>query len=717
MTIPKARISALPLPPSSHLITHNLTPDPLTPSPKTFISQVLPNNPSAQRRARLASPEAHFSYVTPFPIAFPYRVEPPENVSEEELDKGQVIEQWLSDRESKYPKDDECDEGRLKLHYPRTRDEKRILIGLSETGLRDCVPQLDVGDAFITLGTPSLTDFTSVKGSSPVSEDAVAARQELIDVLSGHAVLMSSSHPAGGSGENLEHTQGFAPWSLRYSGHQFGSWAGQLGDGRATSVMVTPHPSDAEETYELQLKGSGRTPYSRSADGLAVLRSSVREFLCSEAVQALSIPTTRSLSLVSLPSLPVARERMETACIMTRVAPSFIRIGNFEAFNGPARMMFFGGGQQQSDWEGLRILGEWVSQKVLRLPVAVQGGAWGKELLFESARRNARMAAGWQAYGFMHGVINTDNVSILGLTIDYGPFAFMDVFDSMHICNHSDDGGRYAYRNQPTMIVFALRAFLNALAPLIGAEIASAKPVQQGWAKDASPEQIDQWKESGLKECRDELDRIIQQEMSTEYGRLMRKRLGLRRQDPTDESKLSKPVLDLMQNQKLDFHRTFRLLASFRPSILSNDQALDTFISDLLSNIAEPTMVDEFSSRREWKEWLGKYKDRIEGEREAWNDVGGDFETKRVEEAQRANPRFVLRQWVLEEVIKKLEDDAESGKRVLGKVLQMACNPFEPWGREGEKSEEGLSAEEKEERRLCGVGAKSMLGFQCSCSS
>ena len=190
-----------------------------------------------------------------------------------------------------------------------------------------------------------------------------------------------------------------------------------------------------------------------------------------------------------------------------------------------------------------------------------------------------------------------------------------------------------------------------------------------------------------------------------------------------------------MQNQKLDFHRTFRLLASFRPSILSDEQALDGFIADLLSNIAEPTMVDELSSKKEWKEWLGKYKVRIESEREAWNDVGGDFETKRVEEAQRANPRFVLRQWVLEEVIKKLENDAESGKRVLGKVLhvcvsllftcllylillpQMACNPFEPWGHEGEKSEEGLSAEEKEERRLCGVGAKSMLGFQCSCSS
>ncbi|KAL0566335.1 hypothetical protein V5O48_015679 [Marasmius crinis-equi] len=715
MTITKARISALPLPPSSHLITHNLIPDPLTPSPKTFINEVIPNTPSIQRRARLASHEAHFSYVTPYPISFPYQVVPPENVNEEEeLDKSKIIEQWLTEREAKYPKDeDSSDAQKLKIHYPKRRDEPRILIGLSETGLRDCLPHLDVGDAFSTLGVPSLTESAPVNGTSAASEDAVAARQELIDVLSGHAVLMSSNYPAANEGTEEERTQGFAPWSTRYSGHQFGSWAGQLGDGRATSVMVTPHPSNPEETFELQLKGSGRTPYSRSADGLAVLRSSVREFLCSEAMEALKIPTTRSLSLISLPTLPVARERMETACIMTRVAPSFIRIGNFEAFNGPARMMFFGGGQQQSDYDGLRVLGEWVAQKVLRLPVAIQGGAWGKELLFDVARRNAKMAAGWQVYGFMHGVINTDNVSILGLTIDFGPFAFMDVFDYMHICNHSDDGGRYAYRNQPTMIVFALRALLNALAPLIGAELSNnAKPLQAGWAKDASPEQIDQWKEAALDECRDELDRIVQEEMSIEYGRLMRKRLGLRRQDPKDEANLSRPLLDIMQNQKLDFHRTFRLISTFRPSSDS-----DKLIGELLQNISEPMMVDELSARREWKEWLEKYKVRIESERDLWNDADGDVEARRVEEARVANPRFVLRQWVLEEVIKKLEDDAESGKIVLSKVLQMACSPFETWGGEGQESEEQLSAEEKAERRLCGVGAKSMLGFQCSCSS
>jgi uncharacterized protein YdiU (UPF0061 family) len=190
-------------------------------------------------------------------------------------------------------------------------------------------------------------------------------------------------------------------------------------------VDVTPHPSDPETTYELQLKGAGRTPFSRQADGLAVVRSSVREYLCAEgersflsiiyfwsqrddpAVNALGIPTTRSLSIISLPSIPVRREQRESACIVTRVAPSFLRIGSFEALNPPVEQFFFGGGQQPADLEALRVLGEWVVDQVLRIE-RPQGSAWGRELILECTRRNARMVAGWQAYGFMHGVINTD---------------------------------------------------------------------------------------------------------------------------------------------------------------------------------------------------------------------------------------------------------------------------------------------------------------------
>jgi serine/tyrosine/threonine adenylyltransferase len=203
---------------------------------------------------------------------------------------------------------------------------------------------------------------------------------------------------------------------------------------------MTPGPSSSN--IELQLKGVGRTPYSRTADGLAVTRSSIREYLAAEAMYALHIPTTRSLSLIAMPTLPVERERLESAAIVTRTAESFLRIGSFQALSPPRE---FGYGTQKPDYEALRILGEFVSRKVLKLDLP-QDAKWGKELVWEAARRNARMVAGWQVYGFMHGVINTDNVSVLGVTLDYGPYAFMDAFDPLHICNHTDEGGRYAYR-------------------------------------------------------------------------------------------------------------------------------------------------------------------------------------------------------------------------------------------------------------------------------
>ncbi|KAG9308771.1 hypothetical protein JVU11DRAFT_11563 [Chiua virens] len=463
----KAPISELPLPPSSHILIHNnLTPDRNEPNPSTFIHDVLPNRPSIQRRARLLPAPAHFAYVSPLPLAFPYEV-PPIPTSEVH-DKEGYIEGWLAEHEATVQTEkanatvpEQMQDGPnlsalrtngLTKFVSQARDQTRELIGLSETCLRDCLPHLDVGDAFTVLWSPALALSSSEKGEGEQSQEAVETspaarvRQELVDVLGGHAVLI---------------------------GHQFGTWAGQLGDGRAISILSTPHPSWEGVSYELQLKGAGRTPFSRTADGLAVSRSSIREFLCSEARHALLIPTTRSLGLVYVPELPVMRERIETASICARVAESFIRIGNLEALSPPTKTFFLGGGQQDADYDALRILGEWVVQKVLKLDgVNVDAGdAWGKALVFEVARRNAQMVAAWQAYGFMHGVIITDNVSIMGVTIDYGLYAFMDVFDHLHICNHSDSEGRYAYTNQPNMIVYACRALLNALAPLIGAEI------------------------------------------------------------------------------------------------------------------------------------------------------------------------------------------------------------------------------------------------------
>ncbi|KAH9037777.1 hypothetical protein EDB85DRAFT_1934376 [Lactarius pseudohatsudake] len=658
-------ISAIPLPPPAKLLIHNLTPDTETPSVSAF-KYTLRNSPSIQRRGRIVPPQSHFSHVSPFPLPFPYEIEPPENPVEP-FDKEEYVEQWLAAREASEPKgttelaESDTSEPLLKL-YPTSRDNRMELLGLSDTCLRDCLPHLDVGDAFEVIGTPSLLGSVDPQERHAEDSDAAAKRQELIDVLGGHALLVSGD----------EADVSFAPWSLRYSGHQFGDWAGQLGDGRAISIHVTPHPSDPETTYELQLKGAGRTPFSRRADGLAVIRSSVREYLCAEAMNALKIPTTRSLSIISLPSLPVIRERRESACVVTRVAPSFLRIGSFEALNPPVELFFFGGGQQPADLDALRVLGEWVADQVLRIK-RPEGGAWGRELILESTRRNARMVAGWQAYGFMHGVINTDNVSVLGLTIDYGPYAFMDIFDRMHVCNHTDQEGRYAYKFQPEMILFALRALLNALSPLVFAEAELGdRAVSAGWDKEATKDKIKEWSSKGVALVKEELEDTFRHEYEAEYNGKMRQ----------------------------------------APPVSSSDTS---FVDTLISLTSATGVSEREASSKQWRSWLEKYAARIESEKDEWIGANSgsedDWQAHREKEARLANPRFVLRQWVLEEVIAKVEAGAESGRRVLAKVMQMACNPYESWGAEGDnRADEELDAETRE-------GEEAMLGFQCSCSS
>ncbi|EPT05650.1 hypothetical protein FOMPIDRAFT_1111018 [Fomitopsis schrenkii] len=695
-------ISALPLPPSTHVLTRNLTPDPAVPSPSDF-NKMLREAPSVQRRSRMLAANAHFSYVAPCPLQFPFRIEPPEDGSPVE-DKVAYVEKWLSHREAlqERPPAASAVPGLLKKYYAEKRDEPRVLVALAETALKDCLPHLDVGDAFSTLGTPSLSDANGDDAKpDSASDESVNVRHELIDVLGGQAILMNLEG---------EPEATWAPWSLRYSGHQFGAWAGQLGDGRAISILSTPHPSEPDTIYELQLKGAGRTPFSRFADGLAVLRSSIREFLCSEAMHALGIPTSRALALVQLPALNVQRERSETACILTRLAPSFVRIGSFEALSPPHT----GVSQQDPDWDALRILGEWVGKRVLRLEGVDWGGEgedskWGEKLVLECARRNGKMVAGWQAFGFMHGVINTDNVSIMGITIDYGPYAFMDMFDPWHICNHDDGEGRYGYKWQPNAIIFALRQLVNALAPLIGAEAELGRAVSLGWADESK---IDEWRERSAGSLREETERVAQEACAQEYGRLMHKRLGLRRYDASDEAELCRPLLDLMAEHKLDFHGTFRTLCAFRCS--ADEAQRNLLIDRLIGQCGTPHNLDMAKAFDDWKAWLAEYTARVESESELW---GKDAEEERKQEMRGANPRFVLRQWVLEEVIRNVERDVDGGKRLLAKVLQMACNPFDTWGAEDNEDGSTLDAEQKEERRYCGIGDMNLLGYQCSCSS
>jgi serine/tyrosine/threonine adenylyltransferase len=312
---------------------------------------------------------------------------------------------------------------------------------------------LDLGlvwrNRFAQLGPAFFTKLGPVPLPAPylVGLNPVLAREIGLD-----AALLSSPEGVEAFTGNRP-IEGSQPLASVYSGHQFGVWAGQLGDGRAILLGEIDTPAGPQE---LQLKGSGLTPYSRMGDGRAVLRSSIREFLGSEAMQSLGIPTTRALCVTGSDA-PVRREEIETAAVVTRVAPSFVRFGHFEHFSA------------RGQYGELTTLADYVIDNFYpecRSTTLFEGNAYAA-LLEQVSERTAAMVAQWQAVGFCHGVMNTDNMSILGLTIDYGPFQFLDAFDPGHICNHSDEQGRYAYNRQPNVAYWNLFCLGQALLPLI----------------------------------------------------------------------------------------------------------------------------------------------------------------------------------------------------------------------------------------------------------
>src|SRR5471030_1416486 len=250
------------------------------------------------------------------------------------------------------------------------------------------------------------------------------------DVFSGHVPL-----------------EGFSPLAMVYSGHQFGVWAGQLGDGRA--LLIGQVRNTRGELWDIQLKGAGKTPYSRFGDGRAVMRSTIREYLASEALAALGIPTSRALAIVATGEM-VRRETLEPGAVLTRLAQSHVRFGHFEHF-------FHRGQHDQVRRLADHVIGEYFPD------LMGDHAAWFGEVV----KRTAELMAAWQAVGFAHGVMNTDNMSILGLTLDYGPFGFLDAYVPGFICNHTDEGGRYAFDNQPAIAHWNLRALAFALSSLI----------------------------------------------------------------------------------------------------------------------------------------------------------------------------------------------------------------------------------------------------------
>lgn len=412
--------------------------------------------------------------------------------------------------------------------------------------------------------------------------------------------------------------EGAQPMAAVYAGHQFGVWAGRLGDGRALLLgEVAGHDGSR---YELQLKGSGPTPYSRMGDGRAVLRSSIREFLCSEAMAALGIPTTRALAVVGSDQ-PILRETIETAAVVMRVSPSFVRFGNFEYF------------AHFNQHQALRVLADYVIDRyepeiAARGPAATRTGASYAALLENVARRTASLMAQWQSVGFCHGVMNTDNMSILGLTIDYGPFGFLDGFDANHICNHTDQQGRYAYAMQPGVGEWNCFALAQALMPLIG-DVDLAK--------------------QALSAYRETYDR--------EHRALLLAKLGLRRAHPDDDTLMS-GMFEAMQASHADFTLFFRRLSG----VNADDTRGDGPVRDL------------FIDRAAADAWLAVYRARLAGE--------GVAQAERAAAMNRVNPLYVLRNHLAEIAIRRASGLSAEGTPTsdrdyaeVGRLLDAVSSP------------------------------------------
>jgi uncharacterized protein YdiU (UPF0061 family) len=407
---------------------------------------------------------------------------------------------------------------------------------------------------------------------------------ELLETLAGNRVLPASR-----------------PLAAVYSGHQFGVWAGQLGDGRA--ILLGDVAAGENDRMELQLKGAGATPYSRMGDGRAVLRSSIREFLCSEAMAALGIPTTRALAVIGS-AARVMRETPETTAVVTRMAPSFIRFGSFEHW-------YYNGKH-----DALKILADTVIDQFY--PALRAAANPYQALLSEVARRTAELVAQWQAVGFMHGVLNTDNMSILGLTLDYGPFGFMEAFDASHICNHTDQQGRYAYNNQPQIGEWNCYALGQALLPLIG----EVEATQAALA-------------------------VYQPAFAAKTAALLHAKLGLDTVQADDDA-LFDALFAILPG--VDFTLFFRRLGELR----------------IEQPTADAPLRDMFIERPAFDAWALQYRARLRAEH-------SDDGARRLA-MHAVNPKYILRNYLAQIAIDRAQTGDFSELERLQKVLQ---NPFD----------------------------------------
>jgi len=443
--------------------------------------------------------------------------------------------------------------------------------------------------AFYTRLQPTPLPAPYLVGSSASAATLLGLEPQTLAEQSSVEALTGNRLPAGSE-----------PLAAVYSGHQVGVYVPRLGDGRAILLGEVVGPDGRR--WELQLKGAGKTPYSRMGDGRAVLRSSIREFLGSEALHHLGIPSTRALAVVGSDT-PVFRETVETAAVATRMSPTFVRFGSFEYFYWT----------QQHD--ALRQLADYVIDRFY--PASRDAPQPYLHFLEQVARRTARLFAQWQGVGFCHGVLNTDNMSILGLTIDYGPFGFMDAFDAGYVCNHSDSHGRYAYNMQPQIAHWNLYALGQALVPLTD-------------DLDATKAAIDTF----VDEYAQAIDAVF------------RAKLGLATAHADDES-LINALLDLLNANHTDWPRFWRRLSRLKRDAAGVEH--DAVVRDLV--------ID----RPAFDAWASAYRTRLRAEM--------SDDAARQARMDAVNPKYVLRNHLAEVAIRRARGD--DGERDFGEVASL----------------------------------------------
>jgi uncharacterized protein YdiU (UPF0061 family) len=463
---------------------------------------------------------------------------------------------------------------------------------------------------------------------TPVAEPRLIAYSPEVAALLGIAKndIESREFAAVFGGNAL--IEGMEPYAVNYGGHQFGQWAGQLGDGRAISLGEIVN--NAGERWELQLKGAGPTPYSRTADGRAVLRSSIREFLCSEAMHHLGVPTTRALSLVATGEAVVrdmfydGRPKAEPGAIVCRVAPSFVRFGNFEL---------------PTSRDDVELLNKLIDFTIRRdfpeLNAGAHAGADGRqtgeqlraEWFAQVCERTARMVAHWMRVGFVHGVMNTDNMSILGLTIDYGPYGWIDDFDLDWTPNTTDaQGRRYRFGRQAQIAYWNLGQFANALLPAYSSD----EPLHAG------------------------LQRFVDVLIAADRSNIAAK-LGLDECGEADED-LMQTLHGLMQQAEVDMTLFFRALSDIDLDAPNLAPLGHAFYDQAKLRQAGPA----------FDEWLQRYAARVRR--------GALPATDRRARMHAANPRYVLRNYLAQQAIDRAEQGDNAG---IHELLDVLRRPYE----------------------------------------